>query len=45
MSSIKELWALLRTGKNHWLWPIVVTMAVLGLLIVLGQGSAMIAFI
>ena len=45
MSFIKELWAFLRTRKKYWLWPIVVIMVVLGVLIVLAQGSAVAPFI
>jgi hypothetical protein len=45
MSFIKELWAFLRTRKKYWLWPIVVVMALLGVLIVLTQGSAVAPFI
>jgi hypothetical protein len=42
---IKELWAFLRTRKKFWLWPILVMMALLGVLIVLAQGSAIAPFI
>ena len=45
MSFIKELWAFLRTRRKYWLWPIVVMMGVLGVLIVLAQGSAVAPFI
>jgi len=45
MSFIIELWAFLRTRKKYWLWPIVVIMGVLGVLIVLAQGSAVAPFI
>jgi hypothetical protein len=45
MAFIIELWAFLRTRKKYWLWPIVVMMAVLGVLIVLAQGSAVAPFI
>ena len=45
MSMIKELWVFLRVRKKYWLWPIFVMMAVLGLLIVLAQGSAVAPFI
>jgi hypothetical protein len=45
MSFLKELWAFLRTRKKFWLWPIVVMMALLGVLIVLAQGSAVAPFI
>lgn len=45
MSMLKELWAFLRVRKKYWLWPIFVMMALLGVLIVLAQGSAVAPFI
>jgi len=45
MELIKELWAFLRIRKKYWLWPIFVMMALLGVLIVLAQGSAVAPFI
>jgi hypothetical protein len=45
MEIIKELWAFLRARKKFWLWPIMVMMALLGVLIVLAQGSAIAPFI
>ena len=45
MSFLKELWAFLRARKKYWLWPIVLMMAMLGVLIVLAQGSAIAPFI
>ncbi len=45
MEMIIELWAFLRTRKKYWLWPIFVTMGLLGVLIVLAQGSAIAPFI
>lgn len=45
MGIIKELWAFLRTRKKFWLWPILIMMALLGVLIVLAQGSAIAPFI
>jgi Family of unknown function (DUF5989) len=45
MSFIKELWAFLRIRRKYWLWPIVIIMGVLGVLIVLAQGSAVAPFI
>lgn len=45
MSMIKELWVFLRVRKKYWLWPIFVMMAMLGVLIVLAQGSAVAPFI
>lgn len=45
MGMIRELWQFLRARKKLWLWPIFVTMALLGVLIVLAQGSAIAPFI
>jgi len=45
MEMQKELWAFMRARKKYWLWPIFVMMALLGVLIVLAQGSAVAPFI
>ena len=45
MEMLKELWAFLRARKKYWLWPIFLVMALLGVLIVLAQGSAVAPFI
>lgn len=45
MEMIKELWAFLRSRKKYWLWPIVVMMVLLGVLLVLAQGTAVAPFI
>jgi hypothetical protein len=45
MAMLIELWAFLRTRKKYWLWPIFVVMTLLGVLIVLAQGSAVAPFI
>ena len=45
MSFLKELWAFMRARKKYWLLPIVVMMVLLGVLIVLAQGSAVAPFI
>jgi len=45
MAMIKELWVFLRTRKKYWLWPIFLVMALLGVLLVLAQGSAVAPFI
>jgi len=42
---IRELWMFLRARKKFWLWPIFIVMALLGVLIVLAQGSAIAPFI
>ena len=45
MSLIVELWAFMRARKKYWLWPLFIMMALLGVLIVLAQGSAVAPFI
>ncbi len=45
MSLIIEFWAFLRARKKYWLWPLFIMMALLGVLIVLAQGSAVAPFI
>lgn len=45
MAFLKELWAFLNARKKFWLWPIVLVAALLGVLIVLAQGSAIAPFI
>ena len=45
MSLIKELFLFLALRKKYWLWPVFAMMAVLGVMIVLAQGSAVAPFI
>jgi len=45
MEMLKELWAFMRVRKKYWLWPIFAMMLLLGILIVLAQGSAVAPFI
>jgi len=42
---IGELWQFLRQEKKYWLLPIVIVFAMLGLLIVFAQSSAVAPFI
>ena len=42
---VGELWAFMRVRKKWWLGPIVVMLALLGLLVVFTQGSAIAPFI
>jgi hypothetical protein len=42
---IAELWAFMKVRKAWWLGPIVVMLALLGLLVVFTQGSAVAPFI
>ena len=44
-SIIGELWYFMKTRKKWWLGPIFTTLILLGLLLVLTQGSAVAPFI
>jgi hypothetical protein len=45
LSIIKELWDFMKVRKKWWLGPIFTTLILLGLLIVMTQGSAVAPFI
>lgn len=45
MEILKELWMFLRSRKKMWLLPIIVVMLVLGVLLILAQGSVVAPFI
>ncbi len=45
MSFVPELWSFMRVRKKYWLVPTLLLLALLGLLIVLTQGSAVAPFI
>lgn len=45
MSIVAELWAFLRERKKFWLLPIILMMALFGILLVFAQGSAIAPFI
>jgi hypothetical protein len=45
ISIISEFWDFLKTRKKWWLGPIVLIMLLMGLLIVLTEGSAVAPFI
>ena len=45
LSFIKEMWAFLRQRKKFWLLPVLLVMALLGVLIVMVQGSVVAPFI
>ena len=40
LSFIKEFWEFLIERKKYWLFPIIIVLAIFGVLIVLGEGSA-----
>jgi len=42
---IKDLWDYMRERKKFWLAPIIIVMLLLGILIVLAEGSAVAPFI
>ncbi len=45
LSFVREMWAFLRQRKKFWLLPLLLVMALLGVLIVMAQGSAIAPFI
>ncbi len=42
---LSDLWGFMRERKKFWLAPIVIVMVLLGVLIVVSQGSAVAPFI
>ena len=42
---IKDLWGFMKVRKKFWLAPIILVLLLLGVLIVLSQGSAVAPFI
>jgi hypothetical protein len=42
---LKDLWAFMRERKKFWMAPVIIIMVLLGVLIVLAQGSAVAPFI
>ncbi len=45
MAFLIELWTFLKVRKKFWLLPVIIIMLLLGVLIVLAQGSVMAPFI
>tara|TARA_B100000686_G_scaffold308409_1_gene349454 strand:- start:3051 stop:3212 length:162 start_codon:yes stop_codon:yes gene_type:complete len=45
LTIISELWAFMRERKKWWLGPIFATLVLLGMLIVLTEGSAVAPFV
>ena len=45
MSFLKELWSFMKVRKKFWLLPLLIIMLLLGVLIVLREGSALTPFI
>ena len=42
---LKDLWGFMRERKKFWLAPLIMVLALLGLLLVFAQGSAVAPFI
>ena len=42
---LKDLWGFMKARKKFWLAPIIIIMLLLGVLIVMAQGSAVAPFI
>ena len=42
---LKDLWGFMRERKKFWMAPIIVVLVLLGVLIVLAEGSAVAPFI
>jgi len=42
---IKDLWSFMRVRKKFWLAPIIIILMLLGVLVVMSQGSAVAPFI
>jgi hypothetical protein len=42
---LKEFWEFLSERKKYWLLPIIIVLALFGVLIVMSQGSAVAPFI
>ena len=45
LSILAEFWEFLKERKKYWLLPIIIVLALFGVLIVLSQGSAVAPFI
>lgn len=45
MEFIKDLWQFMRERKKFWLTPIIITLLLLGLLLVMGGGTAVAPFV
>ncbi len=42
---LKDIWGFMRVRKKFWLAPVILVMLLLGMLIVLAEGSAVAPFI
>lgn len=45
MDFLKDLWGFLKVRKKFWLAPVIIVLLLIGVLIVIGGGSAIAPFI
>jgi len=45
MEFLRDLWNFLKVRKKWWLAPLIIVLIIIGVLIVLGSGSALAPFI
>lgn len=45
MELLKDLWLFMKERKKFWLLPIIIVLVIMGILIVLGGGTAVAPFI
>ena len=45
ISTLKELWEYVRARKKYWLLPIIVSLLLLGIFVVVTEGTAVAPFI
>ena len=45
MSFLKELWEFIRVRKKYWLLPIIIALLLLGVFVVVTEGTAVAPFI
>lgn len=45
MDFLKDLWLFMKARKKFWLAPVIIVLLILGILIVVGGGSAIAPFI
>jgi len=45
MDFLKDLWGFLKVRKKFWLAPVIIVLLIIGVLLVIGGGSAIAPFI
>lgn len=45
LSILKEIWDFIKHRKRYWLLPIIIILVLVGLLLILSEGSAIAPFI